>query len=51
MFKKREPPRREKDGSVLWDLGPHDLSILNYLLGEVPIRVSARGRSMVRLYA
>jgi predicted dehydrogenase len=35
----------QKDVSVLWDLGPHDLSILNYWLGEVPIRVSARGRS------
>ncbi|MBV9578582.1 MAG: gfo/Idh/MocA family oxidoreductase, partial [Chloroflexi bacterium] len=28
-----------------WDLGPHDVSILLYWLGEVPIRVSARGRS------
>jgi predicted dehydrogenase len=37
----------QKDVSVLWDLGPHDLSILNYWLGEVPIRVSARGRSFV----
>jgi predicted dehydrogenase len=35
----------QKDVSVLWDLGPHDVSILNYWLGEVPIRVSARGRS------
>ena len=37
----------QKDVSVLWDLGPHDLSILNYWLGEVPIRVSARGRSFL----
>jgi predicted dehydrogenase len=35
----------QKDVSVLWDLGPHDVSILNYWLGEVPIQVSARGRS------
>jgi predicted dehydrogenase len=35
----------QKDASVLWDLGPHDLSILMYWLGEVPISVSARGRS------
>jgi predicted dehydrogenase len=35
----------QKDVSVLWDLGPHDLSILIYWLGEVPVRVSARGRS------
>ncbi|HEY1298630.1 MAG TPA: Gfo/Idh/MocA family oxidoreductase [Chloroflexota bacterium] len=35
----------QKDVSVLWDLGPHDLSILIYWLGEVPRQVSARGRS------
>ena len=35
----------QKDVSVLWDLGPHDVSILNYWLGEVPVQVSARGRS------
>ena len=37
----------QKDVSVLWDLGPHDVSILIYWLGEVPSRVSARGRSYV----
>lgn len=37
----------QKDVSVLWDLGPHDVSILLYWLGEVPSRVSARGRSYV----
>jgi predicted dehydrogenase len=35
----------QKDVSVLWDLGPHDVSILNYWLDEVPVRVTARGRS------
>ncbi|GAC1328311.1 MAG: Gfo/Idh/MocA family oxidoreductase [Chloroflexota bacterium] len=35
----------QKDVSVLWDLGPHDVSILNFWLGEVPTSVSARGRS------
>jgi predicted dehydrogenase len=35
----------QKDVSVLWDLGPHDVSILIYWLGEVPVQVSARGRS------
>jgi predicted dehydrogenase len=35
----------QKDVSVLWDLGPHDLSILLYWLDEVPSVVSARGRS------
>lgn len=37
----------QKDVSVLWDLGPHDVSILNYWLGEVPTHVTARGRSYV----
>lgn len=35
----------QKDVSVLWDLAPHDLSILTYWLDETPISVSARGRS------
>jgi predicted dehydrogenase len=35
----------QKDVSVLWDLGPHDVSILIYWFGEVPIQVTARGRS------
>lgn len=35
----------QKDVSVLWDLAPHDLSILMYWLGEVPVNVTARGRS------
>ena len=35
----------QKDVSVLWDLGPHDLSILMYWLNEVPTTVAARGRS------
>jgi predicted dehydrogenase len=37
----------QKDVSVLWDLGPHDISILMYWLGEVPKQVSARGRSFL----
>jgi predicted dehydrogenase len=35
----------QKDASVIWDLAPHDVSILIYWLGELPCRVSARGRS------
>ena len=33
------------DIDVLWDLAPHDLSILNYVLGEEPVsvRVTAHG--------
>lgn len=33
------------DVDVLWNLGPHDISILNYLAGSVPETVSAWGIS------
>jgi predicted dehydrogenase len=31
------------DINVLWDLGPHDLSIMDYLCGQEPIAISATG--------
>lgn len=37
----------QPDVSVIWDLGPHDFSILRYWLGESPSRVSAHARSCV----
>jgi predicted dehydrogenase len=37
----------QPDVSVVWDLGPHDFSILRYWLTEVPVRVSAISRSCV----
>jgi len=37
----------QRDVSVLWDLGPHDFSILNYWLGCRPTSVSAMTRSCV----
>jgi predicted dehydrogenase len=37
----------QRDVSVLWDLGPHDFSILNYWLGRLPDQVSAMTRSCV----
>lgn len=37
----------QSDVSVIWDLGPHDFSILRYWLGETPERVSAIGRDSV----
>ena len=37
----------QSDVSVVWDLGPHDFSILRYLLGELPSVVSATSRSCV----
>lgn len=33
----------QRDINVAWDLAPHDLSIILYLLGESPISVSCRG--------
>jgi len=32
-----------KDENALWSLGPHDISVINYLTGEEPVEVSARG--------
>lgn len=33
------------DINVIWDLAPHDVSIILYWLGQRPVRVSARGNS------
>jgi predicted dehydrogenase len=38
----------QQDINVMWDLAPHDLSILNYVLGMYPTRVSAHGGAYVR---
>ena len=37
----------QSDVSVVWDLGPHDFSILRYWLDETPIHVSAMSRGCV----
>jgi predicted dehydrogenase len=37
----------QRDSNVLWDLAPHDISILLYLLDENPISVSAQGMPCV----
>lgn len=37
----------QRDLNVLWDLAPHDISILLYLLGSHPISVSAHGSPCV----
>jgi len=37
----------QRDTNVLWDLAPHDISILLYLLDENPISVSAQGMPCV----
>jgi predicted dehydrogenase len=38
----------QRDINVLWDLAPHDLSILLYVLGLEPINVSASGQAYVQ---
>jgi predicted dehydrogenase len=37
----------QSDVSVAWDLGPHDFSILRYLLDETPSHVTALSRACV----
>jgi predicted dehydrogenase len=37
----------QKDINVIWDLAPHDLSILMYILDKQPTRVSAHGNAYV----
>ena len=37
----------QPDVSVIWDLGPHDFSILHYWLGEAPQAVRAVGRDSI----
>ena len=37
----------QADVSVVWDLGPHDFSILRYWLGSLPDEVSAMSRDCV----
>lgn len=36
------------DVNVVWDLAPHDISILTYLLGRYPLNVSARGEAFIQ---
>jgi predicted dehydrogenase len=37
----------QRDLNVLWDLAPHDISILLYILGRTPISVGAHGMPFV----
>ncbi|HLY49001.1 MAG TPA: Gfo/Idh/MocA family oxidoreductase [Solirubrobacteraceae bacterium] len=37
----------QRDVSVIWDLGPHDFSILLYWLGEAPRTIRATGRDSI----
>ncbi|MEW6031251.1 MAG: Gfo/Idh/MocA family protein [Chloroflexota bacterium] len=37
----------QRNSNVLWDLAPHDISILLHLIGELPISVSGQGMHCV----
>jgi predicted dehydrogenase len=37
----------QKDINVAWDLAPHDISIILYLLDEAPVSVNCQGKSHV----
>ncbi len=34
------------DANVVWDLAPHDFSIIDYLIGDKPVALSACGKSL-----
>lgn len=38
----------QEDINVVWDLAPHDISILNYILGAEPEAVSAQGSAYIQ---
>jgi predicted dehydrogenase len=37
----------QRDASVIWDLAPHDFSILLYWFDELPVKVRAEGRDSI----
>jgi predicted dehydrogenase len=38
----------QPDINVVWDLAPHDISIIVYILGETPISVNSQGKAHFR---
>jgi len=37
----------QRDTNVMWDLGPHDISMIRFILGADPVRVSAHGATYI----
>src|SRR5580704_1324356 len=37
----------QKDINVAWDLAPHDISIIQYIMGEQPVTINCRGSAHV----
>jgi predicted dehydrogenase len=35
----------QRDINVVWDLAPHDISIINYLMGRAPVTVNCQGKA------
>ncbi len=40
--------RIRRDTNALWNFAPHDISIMNFLLGETPTEVTAKGFSFIQ---
>ncbi len=40
--------RVRQDENALWSFGPHELSMLDYLIGDVPVSVTARGQRVIQ---
>ena len=40
--------RVRPDENALWSFGPHDISVALELLGQIPVRVAAQGRSYIQ---
>lgn len=37
----------QPDINVMWDLGPHDISMIRFILGDDPVKVSAHGTACI----
>jgi predicted dehydrogenase len=37
----------QKDINVAWDLAPHDISIIQYIMGEQPVTINCRGSAHI----
>jgi predicted dehydrogenase len=35
----------QRDINVVWDLAPHDISIILYIMGEIPVSVNSQGKA------
>ncbi|MBK7536929.1 MAG: Gfo/Idh/MocA family oxidoreductase [Myxococcales bacterium] len=40
--------RLRRDENALWSFGPHDLAVIDALLGELPVSVAARGQCVLQ---